>query len=381
MREDTLEKLRQISQPRTFAKDEYICYEGQPGNEMYIILVGSIGVFLTSAIGTLTQVATMNEGDFFGEMAIFDNLPRSASCIALKNTVAVAITQENLEEFLEACPDIAKSMLESMSGRIRKMNDDLYKNSRFVKNRKIPKFAIPREYGQRHIIKEPYTDPKYITEYRQPCPICGKTVIVKDLKRNILETRKMDLDCRMSYVMCEPMWHEIISCPHCYYTNHYLKFFSINNFEYEEVKTVLREEYTPIIMKNRELRGAFDNLVLHYLQAIHVNEKINPQANALIGGMWRNLYWLAKDSDDMGFASYCAKMAVEKFKKAFEENQIFDEISKTSTALSLASLLSFCGETKSIMQYIDIATESPDVRIRECALRVKERIMQMLEKK
>lgn len=56
---------------------------------MYIILKGSVGIFITSVIGTLTQVATIKVGDFFGEMAIFDNLPRSASCIALEDTMAV----------------------------------------------------------------------------------------------------------------------------------------------------------------------------------------------------------------------------------------------------------------------------------------------------
>ena len=99
MRPETLEQLRKISMPRQFPKDEYICYEGQLGNEMYIILKGEVGVFVTNPIGTLNQVATIGVGDFFGEMAIFDNLPRSASCIALEETIAVAVTKENLDAF------------------------------------------------------------------------------------------------------------------------------------------------------------------------------------------------------------------------------------------------------------------------------------------
>ena len=96
MREETIAALRRIATPKGFTKNEYICYEGQPGDEMYIILKGSVGVFLVNAVGTLNQVAVIESGNFFGEMAIFDNLPRSASCIALEDTVAVAITQENL---------------------------------------------------------------------------------------------------------------------------------------------------------------------------------------------------------------------------------------------------------------------------------------------
>ena len=104
MQPETIMQLKKISTPRQFAKDDYICHEGQPGNEMYIILKGAVGVYITSTIGTLNQVATIGEGDFFGEMAIFDNLPRSASCIAQEDTIAVAVTRENLQEFLATCP-------------------------------------------------------------------------------------------------------------------------------------------------------------------------------------------------------------------------------------------------------------------------------------
>ena len=120
MREETILQLRKISEPRQFTKDDYICHEGQPGNEMYIILKGEIGVFITSALGTLVQVATIGIGDFFGEMAIFDNLPRSASCIALEDTLVVAVNKDNLQEFLATCPEIARQMMENMSGRIQR---------------------------------------------------------------------------------------------------------------------------------------------------------------------------------------------------------------------------------------------------------------------
>mgnify|MGYP003294011621 CR=1 FL=1 len=135
MREETIAQLKKVSVPRMFPKNEYICHEGQPGNEMYIILKGTVGVFITSAIGTLTHVATIQSGNFFGEMAIFDNLPRSASCITLEDTITIAVTKDNLQEFLATCPDIAKQILEKMSERIRKLDAELYQNNRFVKNR------------------------------------------------------------------------------------------------------------------------------------------------------------------------------------------------------------------------------------------------------
>ena len=381
MREVTIEQLRKISTPKQFAKNDYVCHEGQPGSEMYIILKGTIGIFITSAIGTLTQVAVIKTGDFFGEMAIFDNLPRSASCIALEDTIVMAVTKDNLQQFLATCPEIAKQMLENMSGRIRKLDAELYQNNRFVKNRHVPKFVIPTVYNTGHAVKAPYQEPQFISEYKQACPICGKAVTVVGMKRNILEERSFDVDCRITYAGCDPLWTEVISCPHCYYANHYLKFFGINNFEYELVQKVLYKEHKPVVEARLERRSDFDILVMKYLQAIHINEHINPGANALIGGLWRNLYWLSKDVSDKEFALYCAKRAAAKYKVAVDENQFFDSASKAATSLSLASLLAYCGEGKEIMHYIDIAIDCTDDKIRNKAVQVKTILEQRSQKK
>ena len=381
MREETIEMLRKISTPKQFVKNDYVCHEGQPGNEMYIILKGSVRIYITSTIGTLTQVATIQTGDFFGEMAIFDNLPRSASCIALEDTVVVAVTKDNLQQFLETCPEIAKQMLENMSGRIRKLDAELYQNNRFVKNRHVPKFQIPAEFKMGHVIKPPYQDPQYLVNYKQACPICGKAVTVVEMKRSIMEERSFDMDCRINYVGCDPLWYEVITCPHCYYSNHYLRFFSINNFEYEEVEKVLQKEHKNVVETRLERRGEYDILVVRYLQAIHINEHINPGDNALIGSLWRNLYWLSKDVSDNEFAMYCAKRVVKKYKTAVDENQFHDAASKSATALSLVNMLAYCGISKDIMHYLNIAIDCPDKKISGKALQIKTHLEQKMQKK
>lgn len=380
MRQETIEELRRISIPKQFLKKEYICYEGQPGDEMYIILKGSVGVFVTSAIGTLNRVAIIGEGDFFGEMAIFDNLPRSASCIAIEDTLAVAVTKENLPEFLKSCPEIAGQMLERMSGRIRKLDDELYKNNRFVKNRHVPRFELPYQHREGKKRRIPYQERELLREYKQACPICGKAVSVIDVKRNLLVESDFASDCRITYKGCNPLWYEVISCAHCRYTNHYLKFFGINNFEYELVKEVVRKEQLPVAESGIAKRGPYDILVMEYLQAIHINEHINAGGDALIGGMWRNLYWLAKDADEPEFATYCAQKTMEKFKKALDENQFMDELSRSSSAMSLVVLMVNAKDTNDILKYIHIAAEASDSRIRNSAIRLKEKYEQAAEK-
>lgn len=381
MRPETLEQLRKISQTKQFHIEDAICQEGHPGNEMYIILKGSVGVFVTNAIGMLNQVATIGVGDFFGEMAIFDDFPRSATCIALEDTIVVAVTKDNLEEFLERCPEIAGQMLERMSGRIRKLDDELYRNNRFVKNRHVPKFMIPVEFREGHSVRAKKPKEELLIQYKQACPICGKAVSVTDIRRNRLTEKNFEVDCRMTYEECSPLWYEVISCPNCYYANHYLHFFGVNNFEYEVVSDLLRKEHRTVVESGIARRGDLDFLVMHYLQAININEHINAGADALIGGLWRSLYWISKDINDLEFAAYCAKRAVAKYKKALDEDVISDELNKTSTAMSLVNMMVFLKDNEEILKYVGIATQSSDIRIRNNATLMKEKLERIASNK
>ena len=376
MSPETIEQLRKIATPKQFHNEDYICYEGQPGNEMYIILKGSVGVFVTNAIGTLAHVATIGVGDFFGEMSIFDNLPRSASCIALEDTFVVAINKENLQIFLATCPEIAGQMLEKMSGRIRKLDAELYQNNRFVRNRHVPKFEIPYQHHEGQKMRPQYEDEELLVHYKQACPICGKAVSVTDVRRNRLEERGFDIDCRMTYMKCNPLLYEVIACENCHYVNHYLRFFGINNFEFELVKQVLEKEHKPVVESRIARRNAYDVLVMRYLQAIHINEYINAGGDALIGGLWRNLYWLAKDAGEVEFAQICAGKTIEKYRKALDENQFLDEPSRSATAMTLTALMVNSKDGKGSLKYANIAAEASDERIRNNAIRLKTKVEQ-----
>ncbi len=375
MNAETIKQLQKVSTPKTFQKDEYICYEGQPGNEMYIILKGMVGVYLTSAFGTVTEVAQLKEGDFFGEMAIFDNLPRSASCIALEDTISVAINKDNIMGFLTSCPEMTAKILEHLSGRIRKMNDDLYKNPQNQKAKPdIPRFAIPVEYGFSHMVKEPYQEPKILMQDRQKCPICGVPIRISDIKRHMMKVKKINTDCRIEYMSCEPLWYDVYSCPHCGYANHNVNFFKVNQADVERIHKILEEEHMPILRQKDVKRSEFDMLVLKYLQAIHLNEHIHGNDNTLIGSLWLKLYWLAKDSGDEKFTKYCASKASEKIKTAIDNEEIQDKFNLSMMALSLANLLELEGDDDAASNYSAIALDCPNEKVLNCAVSYRDKL-------
>ncbi len=374
IQDQTVKQLMAISSPKTFAQNEYICYEGQPGSEMYIILKGSVGIYLTSAVGTLTEVSRIMAGDFFGEMAIFDKLPRSASCIALEDTICVSISEKNLRNFFTNCPDMAAKLLENMSNRIRRLDNELYKTERFVQNMRVPKFAIPDVYSFSHVVEEPAHDMDYTQMHSEACPICGKEINVRNLRKNIMRVRKNDPDGRVHYAECDPLWFDVLNCPYCHYSNHYLSFFRMIPFKREFIKRILKEQHNPVIEDKKFLSTPFDQLVLKYLQAIHINEAVNASDNLLIGTLWLNLYWLACDAADDTLALFFAQQASEKLEKALGSNAVTDALVKCKLALTLAHLLIITGKPTEAAKYCDIAATSEDSTIKTQAYSLKERI-------
>lgn len=374
IQDETVKQLMAISTPKSFKQNEYICYEGQPGNEMYVILKGSVGVYLTNAIGTMTEVSRIMAGDFFGEMSIFDNLPRSASCIALEDCICVSISKSNLTRFFTNCPEMAGKLLENMSNRIRRLDNELYKTERFVQNLRAPKFSLPDIYSFSHIVEEPPHDLDYTYTHTEQCPICSKEISVLNLRKNIMSVRKIDTDRRVHYAECDPLWFEVLSCPYCHYSNHHLSFFRMIPFKREFIKRILKEQHNPVIEEKKFLSTPFDQLVLKYLQAIHINESVNAADNVLIGSLWLDLYWLACDAADDDLAMFFAQNAATKLQKAVTSGEVSDAAIKCSLALTVANLMQVTGNTAEAYKFCDIAAESPDNTVKTQAYTFKEGI-------
>ena len=80
------ERVREVLHPRTYAAEEAIVREGDPGVGMYVILSGEVAVLQEEGEGAAVEVATFGEGDFFGDQVLLDESPRTASAVARQPT-------------------------------------------------------------------------------------------------------------------------------------------------------------------------------------------------------------------------------------------------------------------------------------------------------
>ena len=127
---DELRKVTQYAEARRFDVEEVIFREGDRGRALYIIIDGKVRI--EKHIPGIGQeaLAILERGDFFGEMAIIDDAPRSASALAhASDTTVVVIEKGALERLLEHKGEAAHELLQILcrllSARLREINDKI----------------------------------------------------------------------------------------------------------------------------------------------------------------------------------------------------------------------------------------------------------------
>lgn len=103
---------------------EVIVRQGEVGNCMYVIQQGQVEVLLKKGDADVC-VALLGEGDFFGEMALFDQEVRSATVRARGEVRILTLEKRTFLRRIHEDPSLAFRMLEKMSRRVRKLNETL----------------------------------------------------------------------------------------------------------------------------------------------------------------------------------------------------------------------------------------------------------------
>src|SRR4030042_967112 len=115
--------LKKVS--RVFHDSEIIFEEGSYGDEMYIVHSGSVKLIKKSPESE-TVIATIKRGEFFGEMALVDNAPRSVSAIAgADHTRLLALDRDKFLFLVSHQPAFALTVMHILCQRIRDMNERL----------------------------------------------------------------------------------------------------------------------------------------------------------------------------------------------------------------------------------------------------------------
>ncbi|MBC7472873.1 MAG: Crp/Fnr family transcriptional regulator [Candidatus Sericytochromatia bacterium] len=124
--EDNLTKIANITSEKNYSKKNIVFHEGDYGDALYIIKNGRIKIAKVALDGREKTLTILKGGDFFGEMAIFDDMPRSATAESMENDVKLlSINKTDFERLITENPSIAIRIMKDLTRRIRQVNEQV----------------------------------------------------------------------------------------------------------------------------------------------------------------------------------------------------------------------------------------------------------------
>jgi len=127
--EPELDEVARVALKETFGPDDIVFREGETGDKLYLILEGQIKIMKLVPGKGGKILTTLKPGDFFGEMALIDEAPRSAGAVAEGAATLLAIKKPELEALLEGSPSVAakiyKFFVKTLNERLRATNEKI----------------------------------------------------------------------------------------------------------------------------------------------------------------------------------------------------------------------------------------------------------------
>lgn len=117
---DEIAAISSVSQDSFYQAGQIIVTQGTPGQAFYLILSGRVEIIRDGV-----SIGTFGPGDFFGDMSLLDQAPRSATIRALEPTSCLMLSSWDFKAILEQHPSIAVKLLEVMSRRLRAADERL----------------------------------------------------------------------------------------------------------------------------------------------------------------------------------------------------------------------------------------------------------------
>ncbi|NPV92963.1 MAG: DUF2225 domain-containing protein [Firmicutes bacterium] len=331
-----------------FAPYDVIYHDGDQTYEMFIILTGSVEIYMEKGSKPVV-IARLKQGDFFGEMSVLEEMPRSGNARALDDTILVAINRSNFEKVIHNDSELAWKIMKALSARIRTLNRELALLSQertpseeedaaadnaveipsdheapagtsagadeakapAAEARETPastRVSGPEEQNPLAavIIDDDYYSSKLFSK-EVTCPVCQEVFRTKMVRSSRLVRLGIDSDFRTRYQDFEPLWYAVWVCPVCYYANYRTDFLNlpdINRRVLKNFKDKRQKNYNPGFGSQRTLRDIIEGYRLVLDCAESIKEK-----DEKMGSLWLNLAWLYEDIGDEAKVTEAAEKA------------------------------------------------------------------------
>ncbi len=117
--DEDVRALTSVAKRRTFRAGEVIFHREDPGQVLYMIKEGKVKICIISPDGQEISLAVLGKGEYFGEFALLDGLPRSSDAVALEKVECYTLQRNDFQNAILKNPKIAILVLEALTKRLR----------------------------------------------------------------------------------------------------------------------------------------------------------------------------------------------------------------------------------------------------------------------
>ena len=119
-RQDDLEKIADVVKVQAIKKGETLFRRGDQGTALYLIVSGRIKISVVSRLGDEVILSILSSGEFFGDMALLDGMPRSADAVAVEDSQLYVLYQDDFIAILMKSSTAIKALFSTLCNRLRK---------------------------------------------------------------------------------------------------------------------------------------------------------------------------------------------------------------------------------------------------------------------
>jgi len=123
--ESDLQAISSLSVTRQFPKNTLVICEGDHSDSLYVILSGKVKVFLNDEDGREVTLNLQGPGEYFGELALLDEAPRSASVITVEETRLAVLAKSAFDQCMEKNPKMALQVTRGLARRLRELTENV----------------------------------------------------------------------------------------------------------------------------------------------------------------------------------------------------------------------------------------------------------------
>lgn len=116
-----LERVAGSLRRRSFRRGEVIFHAGDPGDSLHVIATGSVKIALESPDGDEAILVTLGPGAFFGELAVVDEAPRSATATAVEPSQTLTLSRVALRRLMDEDPRLRDALFAGVAGALRRL--------------------------------------------------------------------------------------------------------------------------------------------------------------------------------------------------------------------------------------------------------------------